>query len=176
MTACRVLAGAGAGLVVAAGNAIIASANNPDRLYSILMIVTGVAHTILLSAGPFFTTNWSYSGAYSMEALFMVLLLPLIWKIPAYYVPKATAQSEHAEDETPFPLVKTAMVCLAMTIFFARDGALWGFTQEIGKRTGMGDEQIGAVLGLAGILGLSGALLVAFINVRFGRALPVTLA
>jgi predicted MFS family arabinose efflux permease len=160
-------------MILAAGNAVVASANNPDKLYSILMIVTGAAHLLLLGLGPIVTTRWSYQGAYGIEVLFLLCLLPFIWLMPQYLVKKAREDSKSDDDQQAFPWGRAIMVCLAMTIFFARDSALWGFAQEIGRRTGMEDQAIGAVLGMTGVIGLLGALAVAILNVRFGRLIPM---
>ena len=173
LTIARMVAGIGAGMMLAAGNAVVASANNPDKLYSILMIVTGAAHLLLLGLGPIFTTRWSYPGAYGIEVVFLLCLLPFVWLLPQHRDADASGALKAEDSHQPFPLGSAIMICLAMTIFFARDSALWGFSQEIGRRTGMEDQTIGAVLGLTGFIGLLGAVAVAILNVRYGRLLPM---
>ncbi len=174
LTVARMVAGFGAGMLLAAGNAVVASAKNPDKLYSILMIVTGVAHMVLLGLAPIATTRWSYPGAYAIEVVLLLCLLPFIWLLPQHLEAHASRASTQAHSPAAFPLGNAIMICLAMTIFFARDSALWGFAQEIGSRTGMDDQAIGTVLGMTGVIGLLGAVAVAILNVRFGRLIPMT--
>ena len=119
LTIARMVAGIGAGMMLAAGNAVVASANNPDKLYSILMIVTGAAHLLLLGLGPIFTTRWSYPGAYGIEVVFLLCLLPFVWLLPQHHDADASGALKAEDSHQPFPLGSAIMICLAMTIFFA---------------------------------------------------------
>ena len=48
----RVFAGVGGGLLVASGNASVASAKDPDRIFSIIVLITGITQFVVVSIGP----------------------------------------------------------------------------------------------------------------------------
>lgn len=169
LVACRVVAGIGAGMMVAAGNACIANADNPDRLASLVIVWTGFIHLVTLNLMPIFIDRWSYSGAYGFEAAFIMLMLPLMFLLPQH-APDRGGEDSH---QTSFPLSAAIAVIVIVGIFFARETALWAFSQQIGLRTGLTNQQVGTVLGLTGALGLLGAASAAAISTRYGRMKPM---
>lgn len=169
--ALRVLAGIGAGVMLATGNASVASSNNPDRMYSLVILITGAAHLVVLTSMPVFIAKWSHSGAFAYQAMFILLMLPLM-----FFLPKRGKIPEHLATETGedrFPLLKAIAVILMVGLFFTRETALYGFSQEIGMRTGLSFQEVGNVLGAAGLLALVGAAVAAVLGTRFGRLIPV---
>lgn len=171
LIAFRVLAGIGAGLLMATGNASVASSDNPDRMYSLVILVTGGAHLVVLTSMPVMIAKWSFSGAFAYEAIFILVMLPFL-----FFLPKRGKIPEHLNQKTgqdKFPLLQAVGVVLMVGLFFTRETALYGFSQEIGMRTGLSGQEVGNVLGLAGLVALIGAAIAAVLGTRFGRLIPV---
>ncbi len=169
LVALRILAGVGAGFMMAAGNACVTDSDNPDRMYSLVIIAIGLAHLILLNIMPVFVTKWSYSGAYVLEAIVIILLIPFIRLLPQHGKVKANTSKGH----TDFPLPAAIVIVLMIGLFFSRETALYAFSQEIGLRTGLSHQEAGSVLGIAGLLSLVGATIAAVISTRYGRLIPL---
>ncbi len=167
----RVLMGIGAGLVLASSNSCVASAANPDRLYACVVLATGITHLLLLSAGPVLTDNWSYAGAYGMQAGFTLLLLPFLFLLPHF--PSGKPKVNAADQATSYSRIHSYAISAALVLFFAHNGAVWAFSQEIGRRTGMTDQQIGLILGITGFICLLGAVAAAILSTRIGRLKPL---
>ncbi len=62
LIAVRVLAGIGAGMLIAVGNASVASSDNPDRMFSLVLIVIGASHLAILPTMPMFISRWLSRG------------------------------------------------------------------------------------------------------------------
>jgi predicted MFS family arabinose efflux permease len=171
----RAIAGLGAGLVLASGNASVASARDPDRLYSFVILATGLAHLLLLSVGPIFSSFWSYSGIAFMQALFILLLLPVLWLLPhrADTITRDPELPEGRPEQQSISRPYAAAIVVAVILFFTHNGAVWSFSQEIGRRTGLSDQQIGLILGITGFICLLGAVSAAILSTRFGRRAPL---
>lgn len=167
----RGLMGIGAGFVLASSNACVAAAPDPDRLYAFVVLTTGTTHLLLLSVGPVFSNLWSYSGVYGMQAGFTILLLPFLFLIPHF--PSGNTSSSDSGTPSSYSRLHALAICVAVLLFFAHNGAVWAFSQEIGRRTGMTDQQIGLVLGITGFVCLLGAVAAAVLSTRIGRLIPL---
>ena len=166
----RILAGVGGGLMVAAGNASIASAQDPDRIFSLIVLVTGMTQLVMISIGPIAVSIWSNSGAYLLEALFILIMLPFIASLPRYGATPVHRMDTNGEVLPIFPVVA---VCIMIMLYFSRDSSLWSFSQEIGVRTGIEKERVGFILGMTGIVAVMGAGTAAIISTRWGRLKPL---
>ncbi len=167
----RSVAGAGAGLVLAGGNACVAFARDPDRLYSLVILMTGLTHLLLLVLGPLFINHWSYSGAGGMQAVFVLLLLPILFLIPRHSPIEINTSA--TADVPSYSRPAALAICVAVILFFAHNGAVWSFSQEIGRRTGLTDQQIGLILGLTGFICLLGAVGASVLSTKYGRLRPL---
>ena len=56
------------------------------------------------------------------------------------------------------------------------EAGVWSLDQRFASRVGMSEQELGLVLGLAGILSLAGAGLVAWLGTRLGRTGPLAVA
>jgi predicted MFS family arabinose efflux permease len=166
----RIIAGIGGGLMVAAGNASIASAKDPDRIYSLIVMFTGVTQLVMVSIGPLAVGQWSYSGGYLLETVFILLMLPLIVTLPQY---GRSLVSGIGKRDEPYPFITVAAVCLMIMLYFSRDSSLWSFSQEISMRAGIAKESVGFILGMTGIVAILGAGTAAVLSTRWGRLKPL---
>lgn len=167
----RIVAGCGAGLMLAAGNASIANSENPDRLSSLLLISVGLAQLVGLSALPLVMPTWQHSGVFGFEAVFIAALVPLILMLPQRRPAPADAGPQVAAAR--IPIGPTLAIIAALGLFSARETALWAFTEQIGLRSGLTKSEIGMILGATGILALSGAGAAAILGTRFSRMKPM---
>ena len=118
----RVIAGVGGGLLVASGNASVASAKDPDRIYSLIVLVTGITQLVVVSIGPFFVGRWSYAGGYGMEMIFVIIMLPLLSMLPRRMT-SMSQQGMSEKDGVSLPLILA--LCLMIVLYFSRDSSIW---------------------------------------------------
>ncbi len=169
----RILAGAGAGLAVGAGNAIIARSIDPDRLYGLSATIGTAYSALALIATPVAVGHFGYTGIFGLLALNVGMLCPIFLLLPA----EANSAPRRATGGQPRASVTfAAPLLISAFLLNASDGAIYGFSQIIGGRSGLEPEAASAVLAVGGVLGIAGALLAALIGIRFGRLAPVTAA
>ena len=66
---CRASVGLGAGMAVAAGNAIVAGSNSPQRLFAIILSIGQLQAACFLVTSPEFISRWAHAGIYGFLAL-----------------------------------------------------------------------------------------------------------
>ena len=167
---CRMLTGLGAGMVLAAGNAVVASSANPQRLFALILTIGQMQAACLLFLMPLFISRWGHSGAYGFLASWTALMFVLIQKIPDQI---ATLLSESEEQSKMNWRILLLPTVLAMALVGTCDASLWTFQERIAASLGLDQETTGLVLGGALISGMLGAGLAAIVGSRFGKILPV---
>ena len=171
----RTITGIGAGLISAAGTAAAASSRQPERVFAIITVL----HNIILSAEfkiiPYVKTETDPSGCYLMMAAVGVASLPLCrWLRPP--------RKDDADEGSLVTLLLSApnrmfavAVMLGMFAFEAGQSGVFTFIDQIGIQAGLDADQRGTVLGATSFMGMSGAVLAAWLGTRFGRVWPVTI-
>jgi len=171
----RVITGIGAGLVSAAGTAAVASSLQPDRIFAIITVL----HNIILSAQfkviPYVTTETDPTGCYLMMAAFGVVSLPLCgWLLPP-------RQNDAGEGKLWALLLSAPNRHFALAVMFGLflfevgQSGVFTFIDQIGVQAGLDADERGTVLGATSFMGMSGAVLAAWLGTRFGRAWPITI-
>jgi len=166
----RICAGIGAGMVLAAGNAIVAGTGNPQRLFAIILTLGQLQAACFLIILPEFITRWAHAGIYGFLAVWTVFMLPLLNLMPERV--NVSATNEKSDNKFNLKILVLPSV-LAMILIGASDSSLWAFQERIANSLGLNDETIGMVLGGALVSGMLGAALAAVIGTRIGRKLPI---
>ena len=65
---------------------------------------------------------------------------------------------------------------IANLIYFVGQGGVWAYLERIGIADGLAIKQVATGLSVSLILGVMGALTASFLNVRWGRILPLAFA
>ena len=169
----RILAGAAAGMAVGAGNAIIARSIDPDRLYGLSATLATAYSALALIATPVAVSLFGYTGIFGLLALNVGILCPILLLLPD----KANSAPHRVSAGQPgVSATLAAPLLISAFLLNVSDGAIYGFSEMIGRRSGLEPEAASAVLALGGFFGIAGALLAALIGSRFGRLAPVTAA
>ncbi len=169
----RILAGAAAGMAVGAGNAIIARSIDPDRLYGLSVTLATAYSALALFATPVAVSHFGYTGIFGLLALNVGILCPILLLLPD----KANSAPRRATGgQSGVSVTLAAPLLISAFLLNVSDGAIYGFSQIIGGRSGLEPKAASAVLAAGGFLGIAGALLAALIGIRFGRLAPVTAA
>ena len=167
---CRICTGIGAGMVLAAGNAIVAGSLNPQRLFAIVLTIGQLQATCFLIVLPGLITRWAHAGIYGFLAVWTMLMLILLNRLPE------TANKKTASDPSASGINLRVFLLpsvLAMVFIGTSDASLWTFQERIADALGLDDEITGLVLGGALISGMLGAATAAIIGTRFGKTLPI---
>ncbi len=154
MAIARLMVGLSCGIVLAAGNAIAASAKDPARFYMRVLAVQSALTIFIWSAMPkllsFAGANGAFGGAaVALAALASAMLLvPARLSAPAAPAPGAGPQAKAGVATRPGP-VTVAMALLAVLTCCMRDGVAWTFSDKIAIEVGLSD--LGQSLLYAGI-------------------------
>ncbi|NKB35702.1 MAG: MFS transporter [Gammaproteobacteria bacterium] len=169
----RVLTGIGAGMVLAAGNAVVAASINPQRLFAVVLTVGQLQAACLLFVMPEFTIRWGHSGAYGFLAGWTCLMLFFLTLLPGRQSHAEESHSTIISIDWKILLLPTV---LAMMLVGTSDSSLWTFQERIARSLGLEEATIGLVLGAALISGVLGAATSAVIGNRLGKGLPVAIS
>lgn len=168
----RFITGISSGTIVATVNAIFAASKSPERSFSLLFmgnLIFGMIAFLLLP--PLVIEHGGLGGVYRLLAGLGVTILLVSLKLPA-----ATSLSQNTTGTKSITTKPTALLGLAsMFIYFTAIGALWPFLEQIGITWGFEHKQIGIVLSASQLSGISGALLAAWLAIRFGRVKPIVI-
>ena len=171
--AMRVLAGLGAGLALAAGNATVSNANDPEKMTGQMSLFFVVLMILTTYVFPYVIGEFGYRGAYGAVAVIMIAMLVLIVRLPQ-------TASEMSVDLT----VKTKnaifsamgmLVLFGCFLFALRDMMQWSFIERIGVEAGYSGTEIGSLLSTQAFIGLLGPIIAMVIGSRFGLKAPTLL-
>lgn len=174
LTVYRCIAGIGAGLCLACGNACVSSAKNPDQVagHMNVLFVTLMIVVMLIFADVMERSG--LAGLYYAIAITMGVMLLLVFMMPQ----KADLTSVRNEIHGSAIDIKIlsgvgGLMLIAMFLFSARDTMGWAFVEQVGTKVGYDGQTLGLLFSLQAFIGLVGPLLASIIGMRFGIRLPV---
>ena len=177
MLSLRFIIGLAEGTALALTYAILGGSDNPDRNYGFFLfgaLSLGAFNVYLLSE---LVSN--YGVIIFFIDLTIISLIP-IWFlrfIPDYgYQVAITSGVKDQESKPDVMLLPVIIALIANLIYFIGQGGVWAYLERIGIADGLAIKQVAAGLSTSLILGVIGALTASFLNVRWGRALPLGLA
>jgi len=169
LVVCRALAGVGAGMALAIGNACLAASHDPSKAYGqVMMLLATVTAGVIVALG-YITEIWSYYGVFGTQAVVVALML-----IPISFLPERD-ETRPEDDVThgKIPMLPAAMIVLGIVMWHFCDNSIWGFSERIATKIGMKPDVIGWLLGLGLFVGVLGGFIASSIGTRYGRIWPV---
>jgi predicted MFS family arabinose efflux permease len=167
----RGLVGVGSGFVGAAGTAAAASARNPERVFAIAVVGSSLVFNGLPSVIPFATVPFSSTGGFFLLAGLSLAVAPLfLWLLPAREAHEAKPSLLAAPNR-----ILALVAMLALFVFEVGQGAVWTFVAQIGEYTGLGEHATGRGMTVAGLLGLFGGVVAAWLGDRIGYRVPIAI-
>lgn len=170
----RPIAGLGAGLALAPGNATIANAQNPERFASHMAVLLVALMVAVLFGFAKLSQLYGHVGIYCGLAATVALLSPLLVWLPKRSVP-ATVGVTESPDNVRIWSPGGMAVLVAVLCFSTRDTMAWAFAETTGAAAGYTPREVGEILGLQSIVGLLGPLAAAWMGPRFGLRAPLAL-
>lgn len=167
----RGLAGIGEGALWALSLSIVAArSRNPDKLYGTFQVVWALGSVPLFAAGGQLTDAYAHRGILALVAGVTLALAPLL-----LLVPDARAKGGGAAaDAAPASPMLGVMTLAATALYVAASAALYAFSTPLGERAGLDTGAVGYALTIASLVGLAGAGAATALNVRWGRAVPIS--
>ncbi|QCI11936.1 MFS transporter [Pseudomonas putida] len=179
LAAVRCVAGIGAGLALACGNAAVASAKHPDRVAGHMNVLSVVLMIVVMLGYAKVMALYGLPGLYyAMAATMAVMLLAIAAMAQHGVVASAAAVPSSGQRGAGNVLLSLPAICmmLAMFVFQARDTMGWAFVERIGTMVGYSGDELGVLLSFQSVVGLIGPLIAAMVGKRFGMSTPVILA
>ncbi len=164
----RFFAGLGAGATLAAGGAIIAGATAPDRMFALVKTFNALVMAVMIWLAGYAVKGYGVGGGYGVLALIVFCTLPLLYCFPANVGEKQNSTKSRLPHFFLGCLTLFALLNWVMVV-----SAPWAYLAIMGERSGLAVEQISGLLGAGFIIGMSGGLLAAWLDLRFGRVVPV---
>ncbi len=168
LMASRILAGVGAGALLASCNAAAAATPQPDRTFAAMSVLQGVVYAILLGALPYPTEIWGKAGIFTAMAGLSLVAIPMMRGLP-----RVASVGVVSRRGLPPNRARGAAVLVGILVVAVPAMGMWTLAERIGVRTGLSDTEVGAVLGVTNLFGLLGAGLAVWLGTRFGRVAPV---
>ena len=169
----RCLAGIGEGIIYAISLAAVAShSRNPDKVYGYFQVAWALLSVILFSAGGYLTDMYAHRGIFGLIAIVMIILVFFLRGLPSDK--PATVKNKPVTGDGGIPAMSGIGTLAGIFIFFAAGAAVYTFFEQLGVRSGLTTTQVGFVLTVGSGVGIIGAGLATWLNVRKGRFIPVT--
>lgn len=168
----RGLAGIGEGALYAVSLCIVACrSSNPDRLYGYFQIVWAIGSAALFSLGGELTAAFALRGVLALMAAVTLVLAPLVLLVP--HTRSASWTTTPTAQALPSPRL-AVMMLVSIGLYLTVSAAVYVFSAPLGERAGLDTRAVGYALMVASLLGLAGAGAATALNVRWGRAIPMS--
>jgi len=168
----RGFAGIGEGALYAVSLCIVAShCSNPDRVYGYFQVVWALGSVALFAVGGELTAAFAHRGIVALIAGVTLVLAPLLALIPDAPAQHHDGVEAHARSRSSLLGV---MTLAAIGLYLTVSSAIYVFSAPLGARSGLDTRAVGYALTAASLVGLAGAGAATAIDIRWGRARPIS--
>ncbi len=168
----RGIAGVGEGALYAVSLSVIAShCRNPDKVYGYFQIVWALGSVALFAIGGQVTAAFAHRGILAFMAGVTLALSPFLLLIPNERARRVERSAAHVAPPRPFLGI---MTLAAIGLYLTVSAAIYAFSAPLGERVGLDATAVGYALTVASLVGLAGAGAATALNVRRGRAIPIS--
>jgi predicted MFS family arabinose efflux permease len=167
----RGFAGIGEGALWAVSLSIVASrSRNPDKIYGYFQLVWALGSVPLFAVAGELTAAYAHQGILALIAGVTLALAPLLLLIP-----DVRAKGDDAATNTAQASPRLGVMTLAaIVLYVTASAAIYAFSAPLGERAGLDTGAVGYALTVASLVGLAGAGAATALNVRWGRAIPIS--
>lgn len=171
----RAFAGFGAGLALAAGNSVIASAQDPDKTAGQVNVLFVVLMIIVMLGFGFIADNFGLVGTYYGIAATYAVMLIMVVRLPQYVDVESDSSMDGNNPNIRMSLIGLVPIGMMATMFLfsMRDTMGWAFVEQIGVALGYSTSEMGIILAVQAFIALLGPLVVAKVGNKFGITIPV---
>ena len=169
MAAARIVAGAGEGVAIGFAFAALGRASNPDRAFSIYLVVGALLSSAFLYALP------AIQAAVTPSALFLIVAA-----LNALVMLSLFAFPDGSKDEPDIfagagklDMRYASGALLGVFLLFFAMGGMWSYSERIGMASLLSADVIAKGLSIGTIAGVVGAGLVGVLPRRWGRSWPL---
>lgn len=169
MAAARIVAGAGEGVAIGFAFAALGRASNPDRAFSIYLVVGALLSSAFLYALP------AIQAAVTPSALFLIVAA-----LNAFVMLSLFAFPDGSKDEPDIfagagklDMRYASGALLGVFLLFFAMGGMWSYSERIGMASLLSADVIAKGLSIGTIAGVVGAGLAGVLPRRWGRSWPL---
>lgn len=172
----RAVAGLGAGLALATGNATVANAEQPEKFAGHMTVLFVFVMAIITKFFGPIGEAFGQAGIYLALGATVTVLSPLLLLMPRS-APAQEFVAAHRCDRGHFSIFDLGGIAILVTFFCfsLRDTISWAFLATTGMEAGLTEAQVGGLLANSALFGLVGPLLATLIGARFGLRLPLVI-
>lgn len=172
MAAARVVSGSGAGIAIGFAFAALGRANNPDRAFSIYLVVGYILASAYLFAMPAIMAAIAPETQLLIFAALTALVLLSLRALPDGSKDEVDIFAGGGKINLPY---STGALVAVFLLFFAVVG-VWSYSERIGAASNLSPEVIATGLSIGTMAGVVGAALAGMLPRGLGRAIPITLS
>ncbi|NOZ43542.1 MAG: MFS transporter [Alphaproteobacteria bacterium] len=173
LMAVRLLHGLTGGMLIGIGFSVISRTAAPDRAFGMLLFVQYGLGGVGLMFLPRLVPVFGMPVIFITLAAFSVVTLMALPFLPDYPPRKKPVITGQQTGRKVLVLLPLSAALLAVFFFQAGNMGLAAYIIELGKHEGLTTASISTTLGVANWIAMSGAALVYFVGLRFGRTTPV---
>lgn len=167
----RIFTGLGQGIAVALTLVIVGDSENTDRNFAIYLILTLLFGAAAVELLPALYSPFEGVHIYGAQIATCLLAIPFILK----WLPERGKLSEEVISDNSLSMV--SILCLfGVLVLYMGYGGLWALTERIGVANGFAPDFIANVLSISLLVSIPALLVPIVFGVKFGRALPITIA
>lgn len=171
----RPIAGLGAGIAIACGNAAVSNSRNPERFAGHLSILSVALMVFIMLAFSRLGALWGIRGVYAGIAA-LILVMSFAVKYLPRHPAEAITQAPHAAKAGGATLRISGLLMLAAFFTFSlRDTLAWAFVERIGSEVGYTSQEVGNLLSVQAAFGVTGPLIASVVGSRFGVKTPLSI-
>ena len=166
------VAGAGMGISIAGGDAIVSARDNPDQVFAyIFALGQFTAFALLVACVPAATQGAGFKGLCLLLMAWSILMLVVLSLSGSQ---QSSGNTKHGHGSITIAIFISPIFRALFMIGFS-DASVWPFTGEVGMSVGLDETQAQTIQGVALLAGIIGATIAGFLGTRFGRRLPIIL-
>ena len=173
-----VLGGLGAGAAASASGAALAALRNSVRVSGLNGTVNRAVVAALLFIIPLVGLNtFTVFGVVAGFALALLPIAHMLPDTPAREGQVTSLPTASAALETKGSTAAGILLLICFGLWGLSEDAVWAVVGTIGRmNVGLNEAELGAILGIATLAGLTAPVVISIVGNRFGRALPLGVA